>query len=74
MPTPYQFEINHRPGTVDCFTVNADGIAAAWSTAQRLAGGSINTAKVRNPAAFGDGYWHALPEARKLEKIARVMA
>lgn len=74
--TTYEFEISHKSGTVDCFPVQADGIATAWTTAQRKtfnAGATITTAKVRNPAAFGDGYWHALPEARKLEKIARVM-
>lgn len=71
----YQFEISHKSGTVDVLTVQADGIATAWSTAERLCGTrSITTAKVRNPQAFGDSYWHPLNEARRLEKIARVTA
>lgn len=69
----YQFEISHKSGTVDCFDVQADGIATAWSTAQRLTGaGTITTAKVRNPIAFGDPLWHPLNEARRLEHVNRV--
>ena len=68
----YQFEISHKSGTVDCFTVNADGIAAAWSTAQRLTVSGATSVFVRNPDAFGDPLWHPLNEARKLEKITRV--
>jgi hypothetical protein len=72
--TAYQFEISHKSGTVDCLTVQADGIATAWSTAERLTGSKFMSVFVRNPSAFGDPLWHPLNEARRLEKIARVLA
>jgi hypothetical protein len=75
MSTDFQFEITHKSGLVDCLTVVADSLKSAWWTAQRLTGaGTVTTAKVRNPQAFGDSYWHSLDEARKLENIARVAA
>lgn len=75
MNTPFQFEIAHKSGTTDCFTVEADSLAAAWRHAERLSGaGTITTAKVRAPDALGDPLWHALSEARRLEHIARTLA
>lgn len=71
----FAFEITHKSGTVDCFSVSADRLNNAWTTAQRLTGAAtIKTVKVRAPDALGDTYWHPLPEARKLEHIARVTA
>lgn len=71
----YQFEISHKSGTVDCLTVNADSLLAAWRHAERLSGaGTITTAKVRAPDALGDTYWHSLTEAKKLDHIARTVA
>lgn len=75
MNTAFQFEISHKSGTVDCFTVNADSLLAAWRHAEHLSGaGTITTAKVRAPDALGDPLWHALSEARRLEHIARTLA
>jgi hypothetical protein len=72
MTSDFEFEITHKSGLVDCFTVAADSLRNAWFTAERLTGQTtIKTAKVRAPAALGDTYWHALSEARKLEHIAR---
>lgn len=75
MNTTFAFEITHRSGLIDCVNVNADSLRNAWFTAERLSGpATIKTAKVRNPDAFGDTYWHPLTEARKLEHIARLAA
>lgn len=75
MNTPFEFEISHKSGSIDCMTVKADSLAAAWRHAERLTGaGTITTAKVRAPHALGDTYWHPLSEARKLEHIARTVA
>lgn len=75
MTTDFQFEITHKSGLVDCFTVVADSLRNAWWTAERLTGpATVKTVKVRNPEALGDGYWHPLSEARKLEHIARTVA
>ena len=72
MNTAFQFEISHKSGTVDCMTVKADSLAAAWRHAEKLTGaGTITTAQVRCPDALGDTYWHSLSEARKLERINR---
>lgn len=74
MNTAFQFEISHKSGTVDCFTVNADSLLAAWRHAERLSGaGTITTAKVRAPQALGDPLWHSLTEAKKLDHIARTV-
>jgi hypothetical protein len=73
MNTTFEFEISHKSGLIDCFKVAADSLKNAWFRAQRLAGGSITTAKVRAPAALGDTYWHPLSEARKLEHIKRTV-
>ena len=75
MNTAFQFEISHKSGTVDCFTVNAYSLLAAWRHAERLSGaGTITTARVRAPDALGDTYWHSLTEAKKLDHIARTVA
>lgn len=72
MNTAFQFEISHKSGTVDCFTVNADSLRNAWNHAEKLTGaGTITTAKVRAPAVLGDPLWHSLTEARKLDHIKR---
>ena len=71
MNTAFQFEVSHKSGTIDCLTVAADSLAAAWRCAKRMTAPGITTAKVRAPDALGDTYWHSLSEARKLEHIKR---
>lgn len=75
MKSAFAFEITHRSGLIDAFTVTAESLREAWFTAQRLTGAAtIKTVKVRAPAALGDTYWHPLHEAQKMEHIARVTA
>jgi len=72
MNTAFQFEISHKSGTIDCLTVAADSLAAAWRHAEKLTGaGTFTTVQVRAPDALGDTYWHSLSMARKLERINR---
>lgn len=75
MKSAFAFEITHRSGLIDAFTVTAESLREAWWLAERLTGGgTVKTANVRNPDAFGDTYWHSLTEARKLEHIVRLAA